>query len=132
MNVVLRAGAIMATLALAGCLNVAPGQQRDVEGSYETRASNSSPLSNAAMQRNISHKYEYVNAINDDYQDEMVELRSRLEMHKITYMEYEEEKAQVAARKAQRRYEMEKDYEAKLNSGRSITCQTTGRRTFCE
>jgi hypothetical protein len=132
MNVFLMVGALVATLSLGGCLNVAPGQPMDSEVGSGENASSSSALSGAALQRNIQRKYEFVNAINDDYEDSLVELRSRLEMRKITYPEYQAEKAEIAARKTQRRYMMEKDYEATLNSNRSTACHTTGRTTLCD
>ena len=130
MKLFLTMGVVVATFALGGCVIVAPGRSIDMEAGESPAQARE--LNGAMLQRHIRHKYEYVDAINSNHQDALVELRSRLELRQISYKKFLAEKAQLEAQKAEQRYEMEKNYEAELNSGRSISCHTTGRRTVCD
>ncbi len=124
-------GVVMTTLALGGCLNVRPGQPVEPDMISARDPAKGIFFADGEMSRSIHPKHEYRYAINKEFEEQMFNLRLRFEKRKITFEQLSREGNEIEARKAERLKELDKAFGVSPPLTRAMTCETTGRTTFC-
>ena len=132
MKMFLTLSVVLATLALGGCLDVRPGLPSDPDALTSRDSTRGQLLADNTMKRSTRPKHEYRHAINKEFEEEMFNLRLQFEKRKITFDQLSRQGSEIEARKVERLNELDKNFGFSAPLRRALTCETTGRTTFCD